>query len=319
MLRPGSDGVLSVEVTPVSNAPDITVLPNDEQPGKHRPGRRLHRGATALTAVVAAGAVAMATYAGTPSAPTLDTDGLTSSLSNSSPVAGEAALRSVTDGVDSSLNEAVTALEGQVSADSLGFSAWSSRKAGDIAIERASEIAVERAAAEKAAAEKAAAEEAAAERAAAERAAAEQAEAEQAAAEQAEAEQAASRSQERAAAPEPAPAPAPEPAPAPAPVSSGDPRSIARGMLSGYGWGDDQWGCLNSLWMRESGWNTYAQNPSSGAYGIPQSLPGNKMATAGSDWQTNPATQIRWGLGYISGRYGTPCGAWAHSESVGWY
>ncbi|USQ75739.1 lytic transglycosylase domain-containing protein [Ornithinimicrobium cryptoxanthini] len=302
----------------MSNAPDITVLPNDEQTGKHRPGRRLHRGATALTAVIAAGAVAMATYAGTPSAPTLDADGAADSLSNSSPFAGEAALRSVTDGVDSSLSEAVDALEGQVSSDSLGFSAWSSRKAGDIATERATEIATERAAAEQAAAEQAAAEQAAAERAAAERAAAEQAAAEQAAAEQAaaeqaEQEQAASRSQERAAAPEPAPAPAP------APVSSGDPRSIARGMLSGYGWGDDQWGCLNSLWMRESGWNTYAQNPSSGAYGIPQSLPGNKMASAGSDWQTNPATQIRWGLGYISGRYGSPCGAWAHSESVGWY
>ena len=101
--------------------------------------------------------------------------------------------------------------------------------------------------------------------------------------------------------------------------SGGDPRSIAQQMLAAYGWGSDQWGCLDSLWQRESGWNPYAQNPSSGAYGIPQSLPGSKMATAGSDWRTNPATQIKWGLSYIQGRYGSPCGAWGHSQSVGWY
>ncbi len=101
--------------------------------------------------------------------------------------------------------------------------------------------------------------------------------------------------------------------------SGGNPRSIAQSMLSAYGWGSDQWSCLDRLWQRESNWNPYAQNPSSGAYGIPQSLPGSKMATAGSDWQTNPATQIKWGLGYIQGRYGSPCGAWAHSQSVGWY
>jgi hypothetical protein len=71
--------------------------------------------------------------------------------------------------------------------------------------------------------------------------------------------------------------------------------------------------------MKESGWNHTAMNPSSGAYGIPQSLPGTKMATAGADWQTNPATQISWGLGYISGRYGSPCNAWAHSQAVNWY
>ncbi|MCY7287980.1 MAG: G5 domain-containing protein, partial [Cryobacterium sp.] len=73
------------------------------------------------------------------------------------------------------------------------------------------------------------------------------------------------------------------------------------------------------LWNKESGWRVNAENSSSGAYGIPQALPGSKMATAGDDWQTNPATQIQWGLGYISGRYGTPCGAWAHSSDVGWY
>lgn len=102
-------------------------------------------------------------------------------------------------------------------------------------------------------------------------------------------------------------------------VSPGSAQAIARDMLAGYGWGDDQFSCLVSLWDRESGWNVSAHNSSSGAYGIPQSLPGSKMASAGADWETNPATQISWGLGYISGRYGSPCGAWSHSESAGWY
>lgn len=96
-------------------------------------------------------------------------------------------------------------------------------------------------------------------------------------------------------------------------------QAIARSMLSSYGWGEDQFSCLVNLWNRESSWNYQAQNSSSGAYGIPQALPGTKMASAGSDWATNPATQITWGLGYISGRYGSPCSAWAHSQSVGWY
>lgn len=77
--------------------------------------------------------------------------------------------------------------------------------------------------------------------------------------------------------------------------------------------------CLSSLWMKESGWKSSALNASSGAYGIPQSLPGSKMASAGADWQTNPATQIKWGLGYIKGSYGSPCGAWAHSQATNWY
>ena len=102
-------------------------------------------------------------------------------------------------------------------------------------------------------------------------------------------------------------------------TSAGEAQAIARSMLAGYGWGDDQFGCLVSLWDRESGWNSQAYNASSGAFGIPQALPGSKMATAGADWQTNAATQISWGLGYIAGRYGNPCGAWSHSESVGWY
>ena len=82
--------------------------------------------------------------------------------------------------------------------------------------------------------------------------------------------------------------------------------------------GTDQYNCLVSLWNQESGWRVNAYNPS-GAYGIPQALPGSKMATAGADWQTNPATQITWGLNYITGVYGTPCGAWAHSHANNWY
>jgi hypothetical protein len=96
-------------------------------------------------------------------------------------------------------------------------------------------------------------------------------------------------------------------------------KAIGFKMVMERGWGVDQYDCLESLWDRESNWNAFAENPSSGAYGIPQSLPGDKMATAGADWQTNPVTQILWGLGYIEARYGSPCGAWAHSEDVGWY
>jgi hypothetical protein len=96
-------------------------------------------------------------------------------------------------------------------------------------------------------------------------------------------------------------------------------QGIARSMMAAsYGWGDDQFACLVALWNKESGWRVNAANPS-GAYGIPQALPGSKMASAGADWQTNPATQIAWGLGYIAGRYGNACGAWSHSQSVGWY
>ena len=102
-----------------------------------------------------------------------------------------------------------------------------------------------------------------------------------------------------------------------APVSSGSARAIARSQLSARGW-SDQFGCLDRLWQKESGWRTTASNPS-GAYGIPQALPGSKMASAGDDWRTNPATQIRWGLGYIGSRYGGPCAAWSHSQSQGWY
>jgi uncharacterized protein YabE (DUF348 family) len=98
-------------------------------------------------------------------------------------------------------------------------------------------------------------------------------------------------------------------------VSPSSAQGIARTMVAD----DDQFRCLVALWNRESGWNTHASNPYSGAYGIPQALPGSKMASAGADWRTNPRTQIKWGLGYIKGRYGSPCGAWAAFQSKGWY
>jgi hypothetical protein len=98
-----------------------------------------------------------------------------------------------------------------------------------------------------------------------------------------------------------------------------DPRAYARLLVQQRGWSASQFTCLNLLWNRESGWNYRAMNPSSGAYGIPQALPGSKMGSIAPDWRTNPATQIKWGLNYIAERYGTPCGAWGHSESVGWY
>lgn len=97
-------------------------------------------------------------------------------------------------------------------------------------------------------------------------------------------------------------------------------KTVARDMAeSKYGWGSDQFACLSKLWQKESGWNYKAHNASSGATGIPQALPGSKMASAGSDWKTNAATQISWGLSYIDGRYGSPCSAWSHSQSVNWY
>ena len=98
-------------------------------------------------------------------------------------------------------------------------------------------------------------------------------------------------------------------------------RATARSMAaSQYGWGEDQFSCLDRLWQKESGWNYAAMNSSSGATGIPQALPGSKMASAGTDWATNATTQISWGLGYIkASSYGTPCAAWSHSQAVGWY
>lgn len=97
-------------------------------------------------------------------------------------------------------------------------------------------------------------------------------------------------------------------------------QATAKAMLADFGFSaSTQWPCLYDLWEQESTWNVYAENPVSGAYGIPQSLPGDKMATAGADWQTNPATQIKWGLGYIKSVYGTPCGAWQNEVNYHYY
>jgi hypothetical protein len=99
-----------------------------------------------------------------------------------------------------------------------------------------------------------------------------------------------------------------------------DPKEIARQILKNkYGYGSSQFSCFNNIIMRESMWKINATNPSSGAYGIPQALPGSKMATIASDWRTNPATQIIWGIEYMKDRYGSPCAAWSFKSSHGWY
>lgn len=100
---------------------------------------------------------------------------------------------------------------------------------------------------------------------------------------------------------------------------AGTVKAYAYSQVLKHGWQRDQYSCLVKLWERESNWRYNAANSSSGAYGIPQALPGIKMASEGADWMTNPETQIRWGLGYIDGRYGSPCGALAHSDKLGWY
>lgn len=178
--------------------------------------------------------------------------------------------------------------------------------------------------------------------AAKQKAAEEQAARNKAAADQAAAEEAARvKAEQEQAAPKPAPnvtAPSPitpaEPAPSDnsAPPEVVDPdipggavndpagaQAYASASLGSYGWGSGEFQCLLQLWNRESNWLTTATNPSSGAYGIAQALGADRYSSSGSDWLTNYRTQVNWGLGYIQERYGSPCGAWAHSESVGWY
>ncbi len=151
---------------------------------------------------------------------------------------------------------------------------------------------------------------------AAQQAAAHQAAVAQAAKRQAQAELTAKREAQRKAAPQ---APAQQPAAGSAPTASGSPQSIAQAMLGSFGWSASQFSCLEPLWAGESGWSVTASNPSTGAYGIPQAMPASKMASAGPNWQTSAATQIRWGLGYIKSTYGSPCAAWGHEEASGWY
>jgi hypothetical protein len=100
---------------------------------------------------------------------------------------------------------------------------------------------------------------------------------------------------------------------------TGSIKEFAYGLVASNNWGRDQFSCLVALWERESNWRWNAMNKSSGAYGIPQSLPGRKMAEMGADWATNPETQVRWGVSYIKSRYGAPCGAMAHSNKFNWY
>lgn len=123
--------------------------------------------------------------------------------------------------------------------------------------------------------------------------------------------------------PKPTPKPKPKPKLKAKPVNvsiSSDNSVKALQAFAGSKLGSsEQLKCLVKLWNKESQWNYKADNPSSSAYGIPQSLPGSKMASAGADWATNPRTQIKWGLGYIKDRYGVPCNAWAHSVAVNWY
>lgn len=102
-------------------------------------------------------------------------------------------------------------------------------------------------------------------------------------------------------------------------VVAPSPKQIAMALLPSYGWDSSQFSCLDAIWTRESNWDPHATNSSSGAYGIPQSLPGSKMATYGSDWATNAETQIKWGLAYIRSSYGSPCGAWSFWQSHSWY
>lgn len=159
--------------------------------------------------------------------------------------------------------------------------------------------AADKAAADKAAADKAAADQAAAAKAAADKAAADKAAADKAAADQAAAAKAAAEAQ-----------PVNDPAGA---------QAYAASRLAAFGWGQNQMQALITLWNKESDWSTTATNPTTGAYGIVQSLPGSKMATVGADWQTNYKTQIDWGLDYIKKSYGSPANALAFHLSHNWY
>ena len=101
--------------------------------------------------------------------------------------------------------------------------------------------------------------------------------------------------------------------------TSGSNRRIGKRLAAEHGWTGEEWVCLNNLWTKESGWSTRSSNSSGSAWGIPQALPGSKMRSAGTDWRTNPATQITWGIGYIEHRYRFACNAWAHWQSHNWY
>ena len=167
--------------------------------------------------------------------------------------------------------------------------------------------AAEKAAAEKAAADKAAKEQAAKDKAAAAQAAKDKAAADKAAADKAAADKAAAQ------------ASAADTKKLGSPTKAANKETARQLALSLYGWGEDQFTCYDNIIMRESVWDQFADNPTSSAYGITQALPGNRMASEGADWKTNPATQIKWGLKYVKERYGPPCQAWSFKTAKGWY
>jgi hypothetical protein len=204
------------------------------------------------------------------------------------------------------------------------FAAEQKASADKAAADAAAKAAAEKAAADKAAADaaaKAVADKAAADAAA--KAVADKAAADKAAADRAAAAQAANRDQQRQPLPSatsstPTPAPTHTSTPAPKPTtpsgSYGSAYAIAQSMVP-----SGQFACFSNIIERESGWDVHATNPSSGAYGLGQALPGSKMASAGSDWENNPTTQIKWVLSYMDSRYGSPCGAWSFWQSHNWY
>ena len=102
-------------------------------------------------------------------------------------------------------------------------------------------------------------------------------------------------------------------------LTQADPRTLTKALMPLFGLSSSEFSCVDNIWMHESRWNVHADNPYSSAYGIPQALPGSKMASAGPDWQNNAETQIKWGLGYIKNRYGSACAAWSFKQAHGWY
>ncbi|MCZ4498453.1 MAG: hypothetical protein JWQ74_1006 [Marmoricola sp.] len=102
-------------------------------------------------------------------------------------------------------------------------------------------------------------------------------------------------------------------------LTESDPKTLTKALMPQYGLASADFDCIDRIWTQESNWNVHADNPHSSAYGIPQALPGKKMATAGADWHDSAETQIRWGLGYIQKRYGSACSAWSFKSSHGWY
>lgn len=102
-------------------------------------------------------------------------------------------------------------------------------------------------------------------------------------------------------------------------ISTADPKALTRALMSKYGLNPADFSCIDNIWTQESNWNVHAANPTSSAYGIPQALPGSKMASAGANWHDSAETQIRWGLSYIANRYGSACAAWSFKQSHGYY